>query len=155
MSHKNRKTHEQFVKDVYELYGDDYSILGIYVTQSTKIKVRHNICGHEIFIIPKNFLKGQSKSNCIKCKKYYRKSHDQFISEIELKFGKNSLLIEFQGEQHEKYIEGFHPNIEKFYKQQEHDKRKRQYAIDNGIKLLEIWYWDFDNIESVLEKELI
>ena len=38
--------------------------------------------------------------------------------------------------------------------QQEHDKRKRQYAKDHNIKLIEIWYWDFDKIESILEKEL-
>lgn len=31
---------------------------------------------------------------------------------------------------------------------------KRQYAKDHNIKLLEIWYWDFDNIENILEKEL-
>ena len=38
--------------------------------------------------------------------------------------------------------------------QKEHDKRKRNYAKDNNIKLLEIWYWDFNNIENILIKEL-
>ncbi len=67
---------------------------------------------------------------------------------------KHNLLIEYQGEQHEKYIPGFHSSKNKFKKQQEHDKRKRKYAQNNNINLLEIWYWDFDNIESILEKEL-
>lgn len=68
---------------------------------------------------------------------------------------KLNLLIEYQGEQHEKYIEGFHENYEKFIKQQEHDKRKREYATKNKINLLEIWYWDFDNIDFILNKQLI
>ncbi len=41
---------------------------------------------------------------------------------------------------------------QKLLKQQEHDRRKKQYAKNHGIKLLEIWYWDFDNIENKLKK---
>jgi hypothetical protein len=39
-------------------------------------------------------------------------------------------------------------------RQQEHDKRKKEYAQQNNINLLEIWYWDFDNIEQILNNEL-
>jgi len=67
---------------------------------------------------------------------------------------KYNLLIEYQGEQHEKYIPGFHKSKKDFEKQLEHDKRKREYAKEKNIELLEIWYWDFDNIEEILEKEL-
>jgi hypothetical protein len=65
-----------------------------------------------------------------------------------------NLLIEFQGVQHEKYILGFHKSKKDFQKQVEHDKRKREYAQTNNIKLLEIWYNDFENIEFILQKEL-
>ena len=41
-----------------------------------------------------------------------------------------------------------------FKKQKEHDKRKRDYAEVNGYKLLEIWYYDYDRIEEILNKEL-
>jgi hypothetical protein len=62
-------------------------------------------------------------------------------------------LIEYQGEQHEYPIKLF--GGEKQFKiQQEHDKRKREYAEFHGIQLLEIWYWDFDNIEKILEETL-
>ena len=64
-----------------------------------------------------------------------------------------NLLIEYQGEQHERFIKGFHASKEVFDKQQEHDRRKREYAKDNDIKLLEIWYWDFDNIEEILNEK--
>ena len=67
---------------------------------------------------------------------------------------KYNLLIEYQGQQHEKYIPGFHKSKKDFEKQQEHDRRKKEYAKNNNINFLEIWYWDFDNIETILEKEL-
>ena len=65
-----------------------------------------------------------------------------------------NLLIEYQGEQHEKYIKGFHKSKKDFETQQEHDRRKKQYCIDNNIKLLPIWYWDYENIEEILDHEL-
>lgn len=33
-------------------------------------------------------------------------------------------------------------------------EEKRQYAKAHNIKLLEIWYWDFDNIEEILNKNI-
>ena len=42
----------------------------------------------------------------------------------------------------------------KFARQQEHDRRKREYAKQNNIDLLEIWYWDYDNIEDILSNKL-
>ena len=64
-----------------------------------------------------------------------------------------NILIECQGIQHEKPIEYF-GGEEKFKIQQEHDKRKREYAKEQQIELLEIWYWDFDNIEEILKNNL-
>jgi hypothetical protein len=65
-----------------------------------------------------------------------------------------NLLIEYQGMQHEKYCRGFHKSKKTFEKQIEHDKRKKEYALLNNINLLEIWYYDFDNIEEILSKTL-
>lgn len=71
----------------------------------------------------------------------------------------NNFLIEYQGEQHYFPVDftGKRKIIaeEQFKKQQEHDKRKREYAEKNKIKLLEIPYWDFDKIEEILERELM
>ena len=64
-----------------------------------------------------------------------------------------NVLIEFQGIQHYEPISAF-GGEEQFKIQQEHDSRKRAYAKQNNIKLIEIPYWDFDNIEEILEKEL-
>lgn len=69
-----------------------------------------------------------------------------------------NLAIEYDGEQH------FFPvdfagkgkdwaNIE-FEKTKNRDKEKNKYCKDNNIKLLRIPYWEFDNIENILEQTL-
>ncbi len=59
-----------------------------------------------------------------------------------------NLLIEYQGEFHDGTA--YQQTKKQFKIQQEHDKRKKEYAQDNNINLLEIWYCDFDNIEEIL-----
>ena len=36
----------------------------------------------------------------------------------------------------------------------EYNKRKDEYAKKHGWKLIRIPYWEFDNIENILEKEI-
>ena len=61
--------------------------------------------------------------------------------------------IEYQGEQHEK-VNNFFGGERQLEIQLEHDKRKREYAKNHNIKLLEIWYYDFNNIEEILKSQL-
>lgn len=63
-----------------------------------------------------------------------------------------NLLIEYQGQYHDGTT--VNQTKEEFEKQQEHDERKRAYAKTHNISLLEIWYWDYHNVEKILEKEL-
>lgn len=65
---------------------------------------------------------------------------------------KYNLLIEYQGEYHDG-TSSQQTEIE-FAVQVEHDIRKEKYANENNINLLPIWYWDYDNIEDILTKEL-
>jgi len=74
-------------------------------------------------------------------------SYDFYIPKI-------NLLIEYQGEMHERFVRGIHKSIKDFEKQVEHDRRKKEYAEQNKYNFLEIWYQDFDNIEEILTKEL-
>ena len=70
-------------------------------------------------------------------------SYDFYMSEC-------NTLIEYQGEFHDG---GGHAYTKlNIARQREHDRRKKQYAKDNGIELLEIWYWDFDNVEKILNE---
>ena len=72
---------------------------------------------------------------------------------------KYNLLVEYQGEFHNKIIlnyknEPIELAEERLIKQKEHDRRKKEYALSNGYNFLEIWYKDFDNIETILNDYL-
>lgn len=64
-----------------------------------------------------------------------------------------NLLIECQGVQHKEWQKTW-MSKERFERQLEHDRRKKEYAKQHNIKLLEIWYYDIDNIEDILIKQL-
>lgn len=70
----------------------------------------------------------------------------------------HNILIETQGRQHYVPIDfagkgSEWANIE-FEKNQIRDQIKRDYCKNNGIKLIEIPYWDYDKIEEILTHEL-
>ncbi len=74
------KTHETFVKEVFDLVGDEYTILTKYTNRVNDVIVRHNVCGREYSVRPHNFL---SKSRCVEC--YYdslRLTRDEAISKM-------------------------------------------------------------------------
>lgn len=64
------------------------------------------------------------------------------------------ILIEYNGEQHYEPVQYF-GGEEKFKIQQEHDRRKREYAKQHKINLIEIPYWDIQNIDDILSNILI
>ena len=59
-------------------------------------------------------------------------------------------LIEFDGEQHFKYIPGVHDTKEDFEKLQKHDKMKNEYVKINNIPLLRIPYTKIHTIDEEL-----
>jgi len=76
----NKKTNEEFINEIYNLVGDEYSILSEYVNAKTKVLIRHNDkCGYEYFIIPNSFTCGV---RCPKCAKCIKKTTEQFKQEI-------------------------------------------------------------------------
>lgn len=63
-----KKTHDEFVKDVKDKYGNEYTVLEQYVNDCTKILVRHNCkeCNfHEWEITPSNLLQGRICPVCL------------------------------------------------------------------------------------------
>lgn len=67
-------------------------------------------------------------------------------------------LIEYNGKQHYEPC-GFGEKdeskiIKKFNEQLKHDKIKEDYCKSNDIKLMIIPYWEYDNLENILFKEL-
>lgn len=244
-SKQKMRTHESIVNQVYELVQDEYSVLSEYKGSNENMMFKHNMCNHEFYMTPHNFIFGEQR--CPKCaqlkrNEHFTKTHEDFLKEIEDKypceyevldkyinsytkirflhkscnhitlqtpmkaltnlsickycdyptrgeqkiidyldsimFGeyeyqqfyddligvnggnlsydfyipKYNLLIEYQGEYHDGSVSC--QTEEEFELQKEHDRLKRKYAKNNNINLLEIWYWDFDNIENILENYL-
>lgn len=64
-----RKTTKEFKKEVHNLVGNEYSVLGKYKNANTKIRMEHNKCNHTYMALPSSFLKGHSR--CPYCCNYY------------------------------------------------------------------------------------
>ena len=60
---KNMTT-ELYTERVYDLVGDEYTVLGEFVNQRTKIKIKHNKCGGIQEYKPSAFLDGQRCNAC-------------------------------------------------------------------------------------------
>ena len=77
---KNRKKNtDDFKQEVYNLVGDEYTVLGKYKNSKTKVLLRHNKCGNEYDVLPSAFLRG---TRCPKCFKNKRKTTEQFKEEV-------------------------------------------------------------------------
>lgn len=60
-----------------------------------------------------------------------------------------NLIVEIMGEQHEHPVEAF-GGQEKFESQIRHDKMKRDYLNQHKIHCLDIWYYEFKQMESMI-----
>ena len=169
-----RKTNKAFVKEIFDLVGDEYVFLDKYTRAKDKIRIKHNICGYEYKIAPDTFLsvktrcpncnesKGEKRINDfliesnIEFEKQYRIEKCRNIKPLPFDFRtiKKDILIEYDGIQH--YISKPYYGGEEGLKQRQMlDQIKNQYCETNNIKLIRIPYWDYDNIETILEKELL
>lgn len=168
-----RKSHEQFVKDVYDI-NPYIKIKGRYTTCNTKVQCECANCGYVWSPVAGDIEAGKG---CPKCKETTgERKIRAYLDRYNIMYVKNKrfdnliglggkqlsydfylptfrLLIEFQGEQHERPVELF-GGEEVFKKQLEHDRRKKNYAIMHGYNLLEIFYKDMDNIESILDNHI-
>ncbi|WP_297419432.1 hypothetical protein [Clostridium sp.] len=78
-----RKTQEQFENEVYELYGDEYTVLGKYIGADKKVLIRHNVCGNEWKAKPSNLLNTNSQNHgCPKCANNQRLDGDFILKEF-------------------------------------------------------------------------
>ena len=60
-----------------------------------------------------------------------------------------NLIIEIMGEQHEHPVDYFGGD-ESFEKCITHDKIKRDYLQKHNVNILDIWYYDFNNMENLI-----
>lgn len=173
------KSDEEFKNELYDKYGDEYTSLDTYINNTTKILIKHNTCGKEFRTRPFSIIgRGDGCPYCNvskgerKCKNWLEDNH--FIYQQEYKFddlvGKRNIrlrydfaifnssneiiaLVEYDGEFH--YRNVFSNGEGNLKLRQKYDKIKDDYASSHNIKMIRIPYWDFDNIEKILQSHLI
>lgn len=168
-------THEEFVNKLSKI-NPDIEVVGKYIGSKIKIEFKCKKCGN-LWMAAPEMVSGNG-SGCPACA--YSKGEDsiaRFLAEQNIAYetqkkfdgllgtkgGKlsydfyipqDNILIEFQGKQHYEITPHF-GGEERFIQQQEHDHRKRDYALSHNYTLIEIPYYDFDNIEQILNEKLI
>lgn len=172
---KRRISQEEWDTRVKHLTGKEYTFLEDYKGNGTKIKVRHEKCGHVYSVKPNNYLSGYRCPNCKSSigeqliSNYLSVKGIKFIPQHifnDLKGVKGhlrydfylpeyNLLIEYNGLQHYKPIE-FFGGIETYEKQVIRDRLKKDYAQINGYHLLEVPFYvsSEELVESKLNYEL-
>lgn len=169
-------TTETFKDKVLKITNGYYLVLGDYVNNKTKIKMKHLKCGNVWDVRPDCFLHGSRCPECSRSRgnriirRYLEMNNIVFRQEYRINECKNKrmlpfdfavfnsnnellLLIEFQGKQHYEVVEKF--GGEKGLKErQRNDRIKAKFCNDNNIELLEIRYTEIKNIDSVLKQKL-
>lgn len=90
MNHDKIKSTEQYKREVYDLVGDEYSVLSSYTRSTNKIKMKHNKCGYIWQVQASSFLQG---NRCPKCKGGVRKSPEKFREEFNHLVGDEYTLL--------------------------------------------------------------
>ena len=170
-----RKDNVNFILELREI-NPNIRVLSKYINSKANVKCQCIVCGNEWHATPNNLLKG---TGCIMCNRKQSKGEQkvqsildnwqiEYVSQYTYDglLGVNNrklsydfyipsfnTLIEVQGQQHNNPVEIF-GGEEQFIIQQEHDRRKREFAKNHNLKLLEVWYYDFDKIEEILNREL-
>lgn len=150
-------------EDGYKLLSTDCSQL----RDRVKIKCKH---GHIYKVIVGNFKRGTRCPYCNESKgeeelkrilsKYFIDFKPQYKFK-DCKFYKRlpfdfylphyNICIEYDGEFHYKMIMGY----DEFVNGKIRDTIKTKYCKDNNIKLIRIPYWDFNEIENIICKEIL
>jgi len=90
-----RQSNKEFLKEVYDLVGDEYTFLEKYVNTNTRLKIIHNKCGNEYEVEPRNFKKGNRCPFCNNLQK--KKSHSEYEKEFnKISDGKYKLLSKYE-----------------------------------------------------------
>lgn len=88
---KVKLTTKEFEEHIRKTDGDKYSLLSEYISDSEKVKLKHNECGHIWNITPSHYKQGK---RCPKCKGVNKKTTIEFKQEIKSIIGDQYILLE-------------------------------------------------------------
>jgi len=166
-----------FVKNFIENIKGYKLLSDTYINSGTKLEVQCDK-GHIYEVIWEDIQKGNRCPFCKETRGEKRIEEYLSLNNVQLKIEKifldcryiqplrfdfylpeHNVLIEYQGKQHYFPVDfagkGEEWANEQFKINQIKDQIKRDYCNNNNIKLLEIPYWDFDNIEDILSSNLL
>lgn len=173
-----KKTTEEFANIVEELVDEEYTVLGNYINANTGILMKHNECGHIWKVVPAGFIYNEARCPLCaiskgenKIKEYLENRKTSYEIQYTFKDCKNkrelpfdfylpdyNLLIEYDGKQHFEPVNFGGCSDEEalisYKRTKKHDQIKNTYCKTNNINLIRIPYWDFDNIEDILNEVL-
>lgn len=164
---RNRTT-EETIKDIENMYPSMYDLSKFkYINSTTNGKI---CCKKHNYWFEDNYHKLMTSTNRRCCAKEWQSNPNLYIKEMLDKYKiknfteysfddcKNinkllfdfylpdyNIVIEYQGEWH------YNDYINNLKIQQKRDQIKRDYCKEKGIKEIEIPYWDFDKIESIIK----
>lgn len=160
-----------FIKNATQIHGKVYDYSKVdYVNNTTAVEI---VCTQHGSFFTTPDIHTNSMSGCPKCvstsgeKKIqsildaFNINHTfQYMVKIDSRryyfdffVSTHNIMIEFDGKQHFEPIE-FFGGSKSFALTQERDQRKNRYCRDHNIELVRIPYYDFDNIEAILESKL-
>lgn len=167
-----KPTDAKFKKKIHDLVGNEYVFLDAYVNSKTKLKVKHNKCGHIYKVQPNSFLNGSRCPYCnspkgeliiskilnslninYEAQKTFDDLRDNNLLSYDFFIPSQNILIEYQGRQHYDPVDYF-GGVSQFKLQQKHDKMKASYARDNNYTLIAVPYTEdtFSKIKKYLLK---
>ena len=172
------KSHEKFLQEIKErnINADTFEVISKYTKYYEPVRCKCLVCGEEWETMAVNLLRKNSGVCCPYCSmsipegkiRHYLKEHGieytpqkkyadligpgGRLLRYDFYLPDYNLLVEYQGEYHDRSVP--HMTDHDWEYQVERDSLKREYAKEHNIPLLEIWYWDFDNIEQILQEKL-
>lgn len=170
-----KRTLADVKKEIREATNGEHIVVSkVYRGTHKNISIRHAVCGEVYEITRSNFRRGQRCHHCNSSRgellvaeyldnvgvEYERQKKYEDLKRVNLLsydfyLPKYNTLIEYQGEQHYKPVEHF-GGIKQYELQKEIDDIKRKYAIEKGIRLIEIPYTiaNSSDVKKFLNKSL-
>lgn len=77
-----RKTDKEYRQELHNLVGDDYTVLDPYQKGTVKIHIKHNKCGHVLYVYPLSFLQRPHCPYCSGRPRYTPAEYRQHVKEM-------------------------------------------------------------------------